>query len=162
MTAGNDPAAWQNFYLMIGTANAAIAGLLFVALSMHLQQILAHPVFKPRAALVLVVLTSQIIISAVVLTPQPRVLMGVEILVINGFFLALNMRYRIRAQWSAGAAITLSIRVLYVYAALSLIVGVGGGFYALDAILLVTLARSMASCWTLLTALEGEITRPGG
>src|SRR5712691_6404591 len=106
----------------------------------------------------LVVLTTQIIISAVVLTPQPRVLMGVEILLINVFFLALNLRYRVRAQWSAGAAFTLLIRVVYVYSAVSLIVGVGGGFYALDVILLVTLARSMASCWTLLTALERGVT----
>ena len=37
MSAGNDPAAWQNFYIMIGTANAAITGLLFVALSLHLK-----------------------------------------------------------------------------------------------------------------------------
>jgi len=110
-------------------ANAAITGLLFVALSLHLRQILEHPVFKPRAALVLV---------------------------------ALNLQYRVRAQWSPGAALTLLIRVAYIYAAVSLIVGVGGGFYALDVILLVTLARSMASCWTLLTALEGGITVEGG
>jgi hypothetical protein len=34
MNAANDPAAWQNFYIMIGTANAAITGLLLVALSL--------------------------------------------------------------------------------------------------------------------------------
>src|SRR2546428_3742250 len=150
MSAGNDPAAWQNFYLMIGTANAAITGLLFVALSIHLREVLDHPVLKPRAVVVLVVLTCQIIIAAVVLTPQPRLLMGIEILLINGFFIALNLRYRVRARVSRGAATTLLIRLLYLYAAVSLILGVGGGFYELAAVLLVTLARSMANCWTLL------------
>lgn len=157
MFAGNDPAAWQNFYLMIGTANAAITGLLFVALSLHLREILQHPIFKPRAVIVLVVLTTQIVISAVVLTPQPRVLMGVEILGLNALFLAINLRYRLQFQISAGSAFTLLIRTVYVYAAISLILGVGGGFYVLGAVLLVTLGRSMANCWSLLTAVEGEV-----
>ena len=104
---------------MIGTANAAITGLLFVGLSIHLREILRHPVFKPRAILVLVVLTAQIIISAIV--------------------------------------VTLAIRGAYLWAAVSLIVSVGGGFYVLGAVLVLTLARSVASCWTLLTALETPV-----
>jgi len=156
MNAGNDPAAWQNFYIMIGTANAAITGLLFVALSMHLKQILSHPIYKPRAIVVLVILTTQIVISAVVLAPQPRVLMGLEILGINVFFLALNLRYRAPARITAGSALTIAFRVIYVLAAVSLITGVGGGFYILGGILTLTVVRSISNCWTLLTALEGD------
>jgi len=156
MNAGNDPAAWQNFYIMIGTANAAITGLLFVALSMHLKQILSHPIYKPRAIVVLVILTTQIVISAVVLAPQPRVLMGLEILGINVFFLALNLRYRAPARITAGSALTIAFRVIYLLAAVSLITGVGGGFYILGGILTLTVVRSISNCWTLLTALEGD------
>jgi modulator of FtsH protease len=156
MNAGNDPAAWQNFYIMIGTANAAITGLLFVALSMHLKQILSHPIYKPRAIVVLVILTTQIVISAVVLAPQPRVLMGLEILGINVFFLALNLRYRAPARITAGSALTIAFRVIYVLAAVSLITGVGGGFYILGGILTLTVVRSISNCWTLLTALESD------
>jgi modulator of FtsH protease len=155
MNAANDPAAWQNFYIMLGTANAAITGLLFVALSLHLRQILAHPLFKPRAIVVLVVLTLQIIISAIVLAPQPRVLMGVEILIFNLGFIALNLRQRSGWRVDSGLALALAIRVTYVWAAVSLIIGVGGGFYVLGAILIITIARSMNNCWTLLTAVEG-------
>ena len=157
MNSANDPAAWQNFYIMIGTANAAITGLLFVALSIHLREILRHPVFKPRAILVLVVLTTQIVISAIVLAPQPEKVMGVEILLINLGFLALNLRFRAQASFGAGLTLTLFIRVTYVWASLSLIAGIGGGFYVLGAILVITLARSMASCWALLTALETPV-----
>ena len=156
MNAGNDPAAWQNFYIMIGTANAAITGLLFVALSMHLKQILSHPIYKPRAIVVLVILTTQIVISAIVLAPQPRVLMGVEILGINFFFLALNLRYRAPLTITGGSALTIAFRAIYVLASLSLITGVGGGFYILGGILTLTVARSLSSCWTLLTAVEGD------
>ena len=156
MNAGNDPAAWQNFYIMIGTANAAITGLLFVALSMHLKQILSHPIYKPRAIVVLVILTTQIVISAIVLAPQPRVLMGVEILGINLFFLAINLRYRAPARITPGSALTIAFRVIYLLASVSLITGVGGGFYILGGILTLTVVRSIANCWSLLTAIEGD------
>ena len=156
MNAGNDPAAWQNFYIMIGTANAAITGLLFVALSMHLKQILSHPIYKPRAIVVLLILTTQIVISAVVLAPQPRVLMGVEILGINVFFLAINLRYRAPARITPGSALTIAFRVIYLLASVSLITGVGGGFYILGGILTLTVVRSISNCWALLTAIEGD------
>src|SRR5205807_6769801 len=86
MNSANDPAAWQNFYLMMGTANAAITGLLFVALSIHLREIIEHPVLRPRAVTVLIILTLQIVVAAIILTPQPRQLMGVEIIVLNIVF----------------------------------------------------------------------------
>ncbi len=156
MNGANDPAVWQNFYIMIGTANAAITGLLFVALSLHLKQILAHPIYKPRAVLVLGILTTQIVISAIVLSPQTRVLMGIEVLILNLFFLALNARYRQPAQPTAGSAIAVAIRIVYLWSAVSLIIGVGGGFYVLGAILTVTIVRSLTSCWALLTALDDE------
>ena len=148
-----DPAAWQNFYLMMGTANAAITGLVFVALSIHLREVLDHPILKPRAVLALVVLTTQIVISAIVLTPQSREFMGVEILVMNGIFLVLNLRNRVAVTLNQAALVSLLIRLTYVYASVSLVVGQGGGFYILGLVLVLTLARTMASCWALLTAL---------
>jgi len=154
MPYSNDPAAWQNFYLMMGTANAAITGLVFVALSIHLREVLDHPLLRPRAVIALVVLTTQIVISAVVLTPQPRELMGVEIFVLNGIFLFLNLRNRLQLTVNTAALVSLAIRLTYLYASISLIVGVGGGFYVLALVLVLTLARTMASCWALLTALE--------
>jgi hypothetical protein len=142
MSYSYDHAAWQNFYLMMVTANAAITGLVFVALSMQLREVLAHPILKPRAVLALVVLTSQIVIAAVVLTPQPHQLMGVEILLLNVIFLSLNLRNTARATISQGAVVSLLIRLAYVYAAVSLIVGIGGGFYVLGLVLVVTLGRT--------------------
>jgi hypothetical protein len=154
MPSSNDPAAWQNFYLMMGTANATITGLLFVALSIHLREVLEHPRLKPRAVIALVVLTTQIVISAIVLTPQVRELMGGEILLLNGVFLYLDLRHRVESTINQAALVSLVIRLTYVYAAISLMTGVGGGFYVLGLVLVLTLARTMASCWALLTALE--------
>ena len=125
MIASNDPAAWQNFYLMMGTANAAITGLLFVALSIHLREIIEHPVLRPRAVTVLIVLTLQIVVAAIILTPQPRQLMGVEIIVLNIVFLTVNLRQGVASGVPGQAAITIAIRVAYMYSAVSLIAGIG-------------------------------------
>jgi hypothetical protein len=101
-----------------------------------------------------VVLTTQIVISAIVLVPQARELMGVEILVLNGVFLYLDLRNRVETRINQAALLSLVIRLAYGFSAISLIVGVGGGFYVLALVLVLTLARTMASCWALLTALE--------
>ena len=156
MPYANDPAPWQNFYVMMGGANAALTGLVFVAISIHLREVLDHPLLKPRAVLALVVLTTQIAISAIVLTPQSRELMGLEILVLNGIFLALNLRQRAPITFNRAAMTSLAIRGAYTYAAISLIVGIGGGFYVLALVLVVTLGRTMVNAWTLLTALESR------
>jgi hypothetical protein len=153
MSFSYDPAAWQNFYLMMGTANAAITGLVFVALSIHLREVLDHPILKPRAVVALVVLTSQIVIAAIVLAPQSVQLMGVEILLLNVVFISLNVRNRVGTTLNRAALVSLVIRLAYLFAAVSLIVGIGGGFYVLGLILVVTLGRTMASCWALLTSL---------
>ncbi|HLX35449.1 MAG TPA: hypothetical protein VKR30_09455 [Candidatus Limnocylindrales bacterium] len=154
MDAANDPAAWQAFYSMMGTANAAIMGLVFVALSIHLREVLDHPTLRPRAVLALVILTTQIVIAAIVLIPQDRVWMGLEIFVVNLAFLVANWRNRTGFVVNQAALLTLLIRAAYMYSAISLIAGVGGGFYVLAVVLIGTLARTMVNCWTLLTALN--------
>jgi len=149
-----DPAAWQDFYVMMGGANAALTGLVFVALSIHLKEVLEHPLLRPRAVLSITVLATQIVIAAIVLTPQSSTLMGVEIFILNASFLAVDLRHRRAFAINRAALTSLAIRLLYIYAAVSLFLEVGGGFYVLAFVVVVTVARTMASCWALLTALE--------
>ena len=149
-----DPAAWQDFYVMMGGANAALTGLVFVALSIHLKAVLEHPLLKPRAVLALTVLATQIVIAAIVLTPQDSTYMGIEIFILNASFLAVDLRQRRSFTITKASLISLAIRLVYIYSAVSLFLGVGGGFYVLALIIVITLGRTMASCWALLTALE--------
>ena len=150
----NDAAEWQNFYVMMGSANAALTGLVFVALSIHLRAVLEHPLLKPRAVIALTVLATQIVIAAIVLTPQSPNLMGIEIFALNASFLVVELRQRRSIVVNQASLISFAIRLLYLYSAVSLFLGVGGGFYVLAFVIVVTLGRTMASCWTLLTALE--------
>ena len=149
-----DPAAWQDFYVMMGGANTALTGLVFVALSIHLKAVLEHPLLKPRAVLALTVLATQIVIAAIVLTPQDSTYMGIEIFILNASFLAVDLRQRRSFTITKASLISLAIRLVYIYSAVSLFLGVGGGFYVLALIIVITLGRTMASCWALLTALE--------
>jgi modulator of FtsH protease len=150
----NDPAAWQNFYVMMGGANAALTGLVFVALSIHLREVLDHPLLRPRAVIALTVLTTQIVIAAIVLVPQSAQLMGVEIFAVNAAFLAVDLRNRVpNAPITRARLLSFLIRMVYIASAISLMVGIGGGFYLLALVVTVTLARTMSSAWALLTAL---------
>lgn len=154
MPSPYDPEAWHDFYVMLGGANAALTGLVFVALSIHLQAVLEHPLLKPRAVLALTVLATQIVIAAIVLVPQSAQWMGVEIFLLNASFLAVDLRQRRSFAINAASLLSLAIRALYIYAAVSLFLGVGGGFYVLAFVVVLTVARTMASCWALLTALD--------
>lgn len=40
---------WQPFFMTFGAATAALAGLVFVAMSLHPQPILGHPLMRARA-----------------------------------------------------------------------------------------------------------------
>lgn len=149
-----DPAAWSDFYVMMGGANAALTGLIFVALSIHLKAVLEHPLLRPRAVIALTVLTTQIVIAAIVLVPQTAQWIGAEIFLVNAAFLAVDLRHRVSWTMTRTRLASLAIRIGYIYAAISLFLSVGGGFYVLAIVVVITLGRTMASSWALLTALE--------
>jgi len=85
--------------------------------------------------------------------PQSAQLMGLEIFAVNATFLIIDLRQRVSTGLSAARLVSLAIRLLYISAAVSLIFGIGGGFYLLAIAVIVTLGRTMANAWALLTAL---------
>src|SRR5262245_59850571 len=138
---------------MLGGANAALTVLVFVALSIHLREVLEHPQLKPRAVITRTVLTTQIVIAAIVLVPQSAQLMGIEIFGVNASFLLIDARTWVDRSVSPARLLSLAIRIVYISAALSLIFGVGGGFYLLAIAVIVTLGRTMSNAWALLTSI---------
>jgi modulator of FtsH protease len=111
MPASNDPAAWQNFYVMMGGANAALTGLVFVALSIHLKEVLDHALLRSRAVIAITVLATQIVIAAIVLTPQDPMWMGAEIFLLNASFLAVELMQRRRFTINRGSLTNLALRL---------------------------------------------------
>ena len=66
---GLDPTQWHDLFVAEAGAAAALAGLLFVAISINLKQILAFHTLPIRAASSLVALVVALVISTLVLVP---------------------------------------------------------------------------------------------
>src|ERR1019366_3347824 len=57
-----------------------------------------------------------------------RPLQRIEILLLNVIFIAPNIRNRVGTMLNRAAVVSLLIRITYVYSAISLVIGIGGGF----------------------------------
>ena len=73
---------WGDLFLAEAGASAALAGLLFVAISINLTKILEVRGLVGRAGEAIVLLVAVLIVSTLMLVPdQPRVALGTELLV---------------------------------------------------------------------------------
>ena len=89
--SGAEP--WQNFYVMVGGAAAALTGLVLVAVSLHLRAILAHPLYRDRTHTSLQGLVTILAVAAAVLTPQSASALGIEVLLLGLYWLARFARF---------------------------------------------------------------------
>ena len=53
-----DPSIWRDYFVMVGGGAAALTGLVFVAMTLHLDDIVNHPVHRHRARTILTGLTA--------------------------------------------------------------------------------------------------------
>jgi len=75
--------SWGELYVMLGSASAALIGLLFVAASLHLHQLVSDTVYRLRAQYTALLLVGTLVQAAIVLAPQPRNFLGAELLLAN-------------------------------------------------------------------------------
>jgi len=158
-----DPTRWHDFYVMAGGAAAALTGLLFVAMSLHSQAIKAHHLYGPRALATLVSLMTILFIAGAVLIPgQSAAAIGVEVEALALYHVVATYRQvrgiraadmaaysrRRRFLELAGASIWI---VLFVVSGVSLIVGNGGGFYILAALMPFMFGWNVYIAWVLIT-----------
>jgi hypothetical protein len=75
-------AGWESLFVALAGASAALAGLLFVAISINLDRILEGPGLAGRAGEAIVLPVAVLVVSTLVLVPgQPRTALGAELLV---------------------------------------------------------------------------------
>ena len=161
-----DAAAWQNFYVMVCGAAAALTGLLFVAMSLHSKAIIAHPLHGTRAVGTLLSLMTQLFVAGTVLIPQSSLALGIEVEVaallsviqtVRGVVVTLGTaerqhRSRMRtALEGIGAAIWI---VLFVASGISIIVHAGGGLYLLAAVMPLMFGWNVYVAWVLITEIS--------
>jgi hypothetical protein len=88
--------SWGELYVMLGTSSAALIGLLFVATSLHLKELVDKQVLRTRSRNLTLHLTAMLVQATAILTPQPLSYLGIEIIVVNlcGMYLPLSFVYR--------------------------------------------------------------------
>lgn len=155
-----DPAEWHDLFVACAGAAAALAGLLFVAISINLERILAYPTLPARALEALVLLGAVLIVSLFGLVPDAgRTTLGVELLVIGlvatAFVTASIARNPGEIRWLGNRiAMTMPGTALYAVGGISLVAGAGGGLYWILAGVVAAFIGGLASGWVLLVEIQ--------
>jgi hypothetical protein len=152
---------WGELFLAEAGASAALAGLLFVAISINLTKILEVRGLVGRAGEAIVLLVAVLIVSTLVLVPdQPRVALGTELLVTG--LLAWSILVVIHARAVRGgigpsrpvlvARVAMAqLAVLpFLVAGVSLLLRAGGGLYWLVPGVVMCLVVAVLNAWVLL------------
>jgi modulator of FtsH protease len=156
-----DPSEWTDLFVATAGASAALAGLVFVAVSINLERILSFRGLPERALETLLFLVSVLLISVVALIPgQDHVALGVELLVISLAIDAIVMRQptiqveegeAMRRSWRVSRwTLRLIATVPFLIGAVSLIAASGGGLYWLVAGIVLAVAAGVSNAWVLL------------
>jgi modulator of FtsH protease len=152
---------WGELFLAEAGTSAALAGLLFVAISINLTKILEVRGLVGRAGEAIVLLVAVLIVSTLMLVPdQPRVALGTELLVTG--LLAWSILVVIHARAVRGgigpsrpvlfARVAMAqLAVLpFLVAGVSLLLRAGGGLYWLVPGVVMCLVVAVLNAWVLL------------
>lgn len=155
-----DPSEWSDLFVATAGASAALAGLVFVAVSINLDRILKLPGLPERALETLLMLLGVVLVSIVGLIPgQSPVALGVEIAVLAALVgtviavqpTALHVSEGARVNWLIGRwTLRLLGTVPFVIGGLALACETGGGLYWVAAGIVFAIAGAVANAWVLL------------
>lgn len=152
---------WESLFIAEAGASAALAGLLFVALSINLKRILQGAGLPGRAGEAIVLLLAVLVVSTLVLVPgqSPRVL-GAELLgsgLVTWLILVVIHVGAVRGRVAPSPSLLVRRIVLaqvavlpLLVAGVSLLVGAGGGLYWLVPGALLCLLVAVLDAWVLL------------
>jgi hypothetical protein len=156
-----DPEQWHDLFVASAGASAALLGLLFVAVSINLERILAYEGLPERALETLLLLLSVLIVSIVGLIPaESTVALGLELLVTAAIVAVIVFRLpgtnavetgKEPAQWRASRiGVRLMGTVPLVIGGLSILLETGGGLYWIAAGVVLAICGAVANAWVLL------------
>jgi hypothetical protein len=155
-------ADWVPFFEGEVAAAAALAGLLFVAISINLTRIVAVSGLPERAAITLTLLIAIVIVSTMGLIPdQPRVVFGAELLLFGSA--VTYVVYMLRSRLAGTEAVKLSpvsapfrefgnfiTTVPLALAGALEIAGVPGALYCMAPAIVASFAIAGLNAWVLL------------
>jgi len=156
------PDQWRDLYVMLGTSAAALIGLLFVATSLHLDDVVRNPVYHTRAYNQTRYLVLLLVEAVFVLVPQPPAALGVEVALLNALGLSLplsnvySFAYRNKAAAVPGGwAIGRALRYIVAFAVgmlggAAIAVGSGWGIYLVTAGHVLLLVAVIDNAWSIM------------
>jgi hypothetical protein len=157
--ASYSPITWHDFFIGTIGAAAALTGLLFVAISINLEQILKYPQLPGRAAGTLGILVSGLVVSGFALAPgQGNRTLGIEIAA-AGVIVAAQAVWVTHGKgtpdepnsWLIQHLASLLLpSIAFVVGGVSLIAGGGGGLYWVFAGTLIVFVSASINAWVLL------------
>lgn len=157
-----DLAAWNDFANTVAGGAAALAGLLFVGLSLNLSEVLQYKGVPSRAAATLGLTVAILLTAIFVATPgQSRHALAIEMAALGLITAAMvveAMRHQ-RTSQHRGRALTSMLMLLLpalllVVAAVSLSLQRGGGLYWVTAAVTTGFVAATANAWVLVVELK--------
>jgi hypothetical protein len=156
---------WDNFFVAQLGASAALAGLVFVGVSINLSRILSIETLPERAIQALVMLMAILVVSSLLLVPgQSMFAVGIEVLVVGVPVWFMNLRFDIRNlkkideqfRRSYKWTMVLSQAALLPYAIAGIVtIWLGGvGIYWLVPAVVISFIKAIMDAWVLLVEIN--------
>jgi hypothetical protein len=160
LTTAYDPGQWSELFVAAAGASAALAGLVFVAVSINIERILQFEGLPERALETVLLLVSVLLVSIVGLVPgQGHVALGIELLVVStafGAIIALLLRRGISREttersWRLSRAFVAAVGTLpFIVGGASVLVASGGGLYWVAFGIVGAIVGGVSNAWVLL------------
>ena len=159
MSSAYHPESWHELYVTMGSALAALTGLLFVATSLHVDKVAQTPHWARRAFTNTFSLIIALIESLLVLAPQPVDWLGYELIALNLFALVVLMLPLIRS-WLATVKGMPPLRLFFGTGAwlvgaaggVGLLTQSGGGMFLVTLSCVILIWVCVWNAWSLLIA----------
>lgn len=160
-----DPGQWSSFLSAQVSASAALTGLLFVAISINLSQIISSPLLTPRAAKALLTLVAVLLAASLCLVPgQSLTSLGWELICL-GVVLCIPITVLQRGASRGNPYINRGEQILHwvlaemspiplIVCGVSLLVLGGGGLYWLVASVIISFISALLDAWVLLIEIK--------
>ena len=154
-----DVEPWHDLFVATTGAGAALAGLVFVAVSINIEQILRQRGLPERGLQTVLLLVGSVVVSVFGLVPQTTTALAVEAIFVGSALLAFFAgSLRPVLAGTQGPHVWIATRVLtllpgsvpYVVAGISLVIGRGGGLPWLVVGIVGAFVGAIVNAWVLL------------
>lgn len=156
---------WSTFFGAQLGASAALAGLLFVGISINMAQIIKYTHLANRAFQALVMLVAILIVSSLELVPgQPLALLGAEVLVLGATISVIVAKLNVasmrvvekehRSAMLFEAFVGQLAAFFYIVAGVVVLVFGSDGIYLLVPAFLISFVNAIEDAWVLLVEIN--------